>query len=85
MENIKDFILNISNWHLKDVVGLPEDGSYCFIIFGNTSKGYKWSVGGYSISEKLFYCNLGLGGMVVSENDVVAWKQWEEVLFDLVE
>ena len=40
MENTKDFKFNIRNWHFKDEVGLPEDGSYCFIVFGNTSKGY---------------------------------------------
>lgn len=84
MDNVNDFTLSIDNWNITESVGLPEDGAVCFIVFGNTSNGYSWSVGGYSISQKSFYCNLGLGGMVVPEKDVVAWKQWEEVRFNMV-
>lgn len=59
-------------------IGLPEDGTFCFILFGKESD-ISWSVGGYDVNKKQFFVNLGIGGMIVKADDVIAWKPWNEV------
>ena len=41
----------------------------------NAKDEYEWTVGGYNEAEKYFYANLGLGGMIVDADEVVAWAE----------
>ena len=41
----------------------------------NAKDEYEWTIGGYNEAEKYFYANLGLGGMIVDTDEVVAWAE----------
>jgi hypothetical protein len=71
--------LVIKDWQKVKDVGMPKDGDFCFVIFGSEKDGYAWNVGGYHEEKELFYVNLGLGGMVIQKEKVIAWKLWDEV------
>jgi len=76
-----DFLLGVRDWNLVSEVGLPPDGTWCFVVFGDEATGYSWSIGGYSTDKKQFWANMGYGGMVLDEADCVAWKNWDNVDF----
>ena len=76
-----DFLLGITDWNLVSEVGLPEDGTWCFVIFGDVETGYDWSIGSYRDDTGCFWGNMGYGGMVVEGKDAVAWKSWDDVYF----
>lgn len=55
--------------------GLPKDGTWCFLVWKSAKDEYEWTIGGYNETEKYFYANLGLGGMIVDTDEVVAWAE----------
>ena len=42
----------------------------------NAKDEYEWTIGGYNEAEKYFYANLGLGGMIVDTDEVVAGQNF---------
>ncbi len=68
-----NFNLSVDKWNLVSEKGLPEDGEWCFLVWKHDDGELDWSVGGYSESENEFYVNFGMGGLVLSAEDVVAW------------
>ncbi len=73
-----NFKLSIDKWNLVSEKGLPEDGTWCFVVWKTHDGKYDWTVGGYDEKEKKFYANFGLGGMVMKEEHVVAWAVFGE-------
>ena len=55
--------------------GLPEDGTWCFVAWKNCTGEYEWAIGGYQEAEHQFYVNFGMGGMVLEEEEAVAWAE----------
>ena len=80
-KEVKNFNLNISNWNMVEEFGMPEDGDFCFVVYKTKTniEFYSWSIGGYNQENKEFYCNLGLGGMIIEAEHVVAWKLMDDV------
>lgn len=76
-----DFLLGVTDWNLVSEVGLPPDGEWCFVVFGDSARGYSWTIGGYSTETGNFWGNMGYGGMVLEGKDAVAWKSWDKVDF----
>ena len=76
-----EFLLSATGWNLVSETGLPSDGAWCFVAFGDDETGYSWSIGGYSTETGNFWGNMGDGGMVLSGEDCVAWKYWDDVNF----
>ena len=83
-----NFNLSVQKWHLVSEKGLPKDGTWCFLVWKSAKDGtwcflvwksakdeYEWTIGGYNEAEKYFYANLGLGGMSVDVDEVVAWAE----------
>lgn len=75
LRNATQFKLCVEDWNFVDQVGYPPCDEWCFIItpsqYGCL---YTWGVGGYSVEQKTFYVNYGLGGLVTDQEDVIAWK-----------
>ena len=46
-----------------------------FLVWKSAKDEYEWTIGGYNETEKYFYANLGLGGMIVDTDEVVAWAE----------
>ena len=65
-----NFNLSVQKWHLVSEKGLPKDGTW-----KSAKDEYEWTIGGYNETEKYFYANLGLGGMIVDTDEVVAWAE----------
>ena len=68
-----NFNLSVDKWNLVSEKGLPEDGEWCFLVWKSENGELDWSIGGYNESEKNFYANFGLGGLVLEAKDVIAW------------
>lgn len=68
-----NFSLSVDKWNLVSEKGLPKDGEWCFLVWKSSTGEIDWSVGGYSESEKTFYVNFGLGGLVLDAELVLAW------------
>ena len=66
-----EFSLDITGWYLVSEVGLPPDGMWCFVVFGDNEHGYTWSVGGYSTETGNFWSSMGDGGMVYPHEGAV--------------
>lgn len=67
------FKLSVEKWNLVSEKGLPEDSTWCFLVWQSDDGEYNWSMGGYNADEKFFYVNFGLGGLVLEAEHVVAW------------
>lgn len=82
-KEVIDFSLNVNKWNIVEEVGMPNEYEFCFIVYrGKTNiEFFSWSVGGYNPNNHEFYCNMGLGGMVVDADSVVAWKLIDDVDF----
>ena len=70
-----NFNLSVQKWHLVSGKGLPKDGTWCFLVWKSAKDEYERTIGGYNEAEKYFYANLGLGGMIVDADEVVAWAE----------
>lgn len=69
--------LNINNW-IDFKKQKPEDGEFCFIVFENEGI-YDWSIGGYNKKNNYFWCDLGLGGMYMSGDNILFWSSWNNI------
>ena len=76
-----EFSLAITDWNWVAEVGLPPDGTWCFVAFGDDKTGYDWSMGGYSTETGNFWGSMGYGGMVLNGEKCIAWKSWNNVNF----
>ena len=79
-----DFQFSLTNWKITARDGLPEDDEWCFCLFGD-KENLSWTVGGYNASAKAFWANMGLGGMVLQENDCIAWISWDDAKLNFIE
>ena len=70
-----NFKLILDKWNLISEKGLPEDGTRCFVAWRNCADEYEWMIGGYNEAEHQFYVNFGMGGMVLEEEEAVAWAE----------
>ena len=74
-----EFKIPESAWNYVAEKGLPEEDDWCFLICDYRKDGnYSYEIGGYNKEKKSFYVNFGLGGLVITEEVVVAWVK----LFD---
>lgn len=73
-----NFKLSVEKWNLVSEKGLPEDGTWCFFVWQSDDGEYNWNVGGYNANEKIFFVDFGLGGLVLEEENIIAWA----VLFE---
>ena len=73
-----NFKLSVDRWNLVSEKGLPQDGEFCFLVWKSEDGEYNWSAGGYNANEKEFYIVFGYGGLVLSEENVVAWAVFFE-------
>ena len=64
----------IHDFNVVSEVGYPEDGDFCWLIWADDEGDYNFSFGGYFQEKHEFYGNCGLGGMVLDDKYVVAWK-----------
>ena len=71
----ENFKLILDKWNLVSEKGLPEDGTWCFVAWKNCTGEYEWAIGGYQEAEHQFYVNFGMGGMVLEEEEAVAWAE----------
>ncbi len=73
-----NFEVCMNDFNLVSEKGYPEDGEFCWVIWKTYNGEYDFSFGGYFEDKHEFYGNCGLGGMVLDEKDVVAWKPMGE-------
>lgn len=61
------------DWKIVNEVGLPDDGTICFVLFGEDLENLSWTISLYDKSNHNFYVNYGYGGMVLEEEHAYAW------------
>lgn len=67
------FRIEESDWNYVEEKGLPEDGTWCFVIWKDSNGDYDYHLGGYDEDSNEFYVNFGMGGAVLSADSVIAW------------
>lgn len=73
MKNKFEFHISESDWKYVEESGLPEEDTWCLVIWKDSNGDFDYHVGGYFEKDNEFYVNFGLGGCVLSADSVVAW------------